>query len=120
VIIFLSLLLLRVPLVYCTLPFHPFYLQTLLLSFLLSLSAYYSCTRPSLCNLRLSVHSHISLVLSLPLLVPSIPRSPYINILSIMLSNIIILLLKSPPHFLSPTPHTHSTTFIISLICAFR
>jgi hypothetical protein len=36
--------------------------------------------------------------------------APYINILSIMFSNIIILLLKSPPHFLSPIPQTHPTT----------
>jgi hypothetical protein len=35
----------------CTLPFHPFCLQTLPFSFPLSLSAYSSCTLPSLCNL---------------------------------------------------------------------
>jgi energy-converting hydrogenase Eha subunit C len=41
--------------------------------------------------------------------------APYINILFVMLSNIIILLLKSPLHFLSPILHTLLT---ISLICA--
>jgi hypothetical protein len=39
-----------------------------------------------------------------------------------MLSNIIILLLKSPSHLLSPIPQTHPTTLFdfltISLICA--
>jgi hypothetical protein len=38
--------------------------------------------------------------------------APYINALAIMFSNIIILLLKSPPHFLSPSTHfLHSLSF---------
>jgi hypothetical protein len=54
--------------VYCTLLFHPFCLEALPLSFPLSLSAYYSsCTLPSLAPLS-------NIFLSLPLLVPSIPR----------------------------------------------
>jgi hypothetical protein len=63
-----------IPLVFCTLPFHPFCVQTLPLSFPLSLWAYLS----SLCNLAflcplLAPLSNIFLPLSLPLLVPSIP-----------------------------------------------
>jgi hypothetical protein len=68
--------------VYCTLLFHPFCLQTLPLSFPLSLSAYYfSCTLPSLAPL-----SNIFLALSLPLLVPPISRSlPCTSIYSIFI-----------------------------------
>jgi hypothetical protein len=88
-----------IPLVSCPLPFHPFCLQTLPLSFPLSLSAYssltlkyFSCTFPtSSCSFHLQI------------------SAPDINTLSIMLSNIIILLLKSPPNFLSPIPQTDST-----------
>jgi hypothetical protein len=36
-----------------------------------------------------------------------------------MLSNIIILLLKSPPHFLSPIPQHIPLLLTISLICGF-
>jgi hypothetical protein len=43
---------------------------------------------------------------------PSIPRSLPINALSITFSNIMIILLKSPPHFLSPSTHfLHSSSF---------
>jgi hypothetical protein len=69
-----------IPLVFCTLPFHTFFIQTLPLSFPLSLSACSFYTLPSLCNLTflcrlLAPLSNIFLALSLPLLVPSIPRS---------------------------------------------
>jgi hypothetical protein len=64
----------------CTLPFRPFCPRTLPLSFPLSLSACFSCTLPSLCTLvflcpLLAPISNISLALSSPPLVPSIPRS---------------------------------------------
>jgi hypothetical protein len=53
-------------------------------------------------------------------LVPSIPKSlpsaSYISIFSTMLSNIIILLLKSPPLFLFPIPHRHPTALFAFLI----
>jgi hypothetical protein len=67
-----------IPLVSCTLSFHPFCPQTLPLSFTLSFSAYSSYTLPSLCNLTflcplLAPLSNIFLALFLPLLVPSIP-----------------------------------------------
>jgi hypothetical protein len=97
-----------IPLVFGTLPFHPFYLQTLPLSFPLSLSPCSSFTLnlAFLCPLLAPI-SNIFLALSLPLLVPSIADlCPPINRLSLMLSNIIMLLLKSPPYFLSYSSHT--------------
>jgi hypothetical protein len=54
---------------------------------------YFSC---SLSTSSCSFHPQISVA--------------YISTLSTMLPNIIILLLKSPPHFLSPIPQTHPTT----------
>jgi hypothetical protein len=101
-----------IPLVSCTLPFHSFCLQTLPLFFPLSLSAYSSYILRSLCNVAflcplLAPFSNIFFALSC-----SFHRqtsAPYINtlVLSIMLSNIIIFLLKSPPHFfLSYSPNT--------------
>jgi hypothetical protein len=80
-----------IPSVSCTLPFHPFCLQTSQLSFPLSLSACSSCTLPSpwtlvfLCPL-LALLSNIFLALSLPLPVPSIPISLPCPSLCIMLS----------------------------------
>jgi hypothetical protein len=41
--------------------------------------------------------------------------APFINKLSVMLSNIIILLLKSPSHFLSSILQTHPTTLFVFL-----
>jgi hypothetical protein len=40
--------------------------------------------------------------------------APYINILSIMLSNVNIVLLKSPPYFLSPIRQTHSMCLFVA------
>jgi hypothetical protein len=93
----------NIPLVSCTLPCHPFCLQILPLSFPLSLSAYSSCTLPSLCNLAFLSTSSCFFY-------------PQISALYI-----IILLLKSPLHFLLfpkhiPRPYLPSST--ISLICA--
>jgi hypothetical protein len=107
----------------CTLPFHSFCPQTLPLSFPLSLSAYSSCALPSLCNLAFlcpllapisNIYFSWTLSTSSCSFHPQI-SAPYINTLSTMLSNIIILLLKSPPHFLSPIPHTHPTTLFTFL-----
>jgi hypothetical protein len=66
-----------IPLMSCTPPFRPFYLQTLPISFPLSLAAYSSYTLSSLCNLAfpcplLAPLSNIFLALSLPLSVRSI------------------------------------------------
>jgi hypothetical protein len=118
-----------IPSVSWTLSVHLFCPHTLPPSFPLSLSVYSSCTL-----LSLSILAFRS-----PFLAPSLKyfscifsisscsfypqiSAPYINILSIMVSNIIILLLKSPPHFLSLIPHTHPTTLFafltISLMCA--
>jgi hypothetical protein len=76
-----------IPLVSCTLPFHPFCLQTLPLSFPLSLSAYSS-----------SLTRYVTWRFSLPLLVPQISAL-----------HIIILPLKTP------IPKTHLTTLFAFL-----
>jgi hypothetical protein len=44
----------------------------------------------------------------------------YISTLSTMLSNIIIFLLNSPPHFLSAIPQTHSTTLFAQQLLHHR
>jgi hypothetical protein len=102
----------RIPLVPCTLPFHPFCLQTLLPAFTLNLFLlHYSHTM----QLGVSLSSPGTPLKNfsctfLPLRVPSLPRF-LPHTLSVMLSNI-ILLLKSPSHFLSPIPQTHPTTYL--------
>jgi hypothetical protein len=100
-----------IPLLSCTLPFHPFCLQTLPLSFPLSLSACSSYIFLSLCYLAFLC----------PLLAPLSNIFPALSLPSLVLS-ILSLLLKSPPHFLSPILHTHSTTLFafltVSLLCA--
>jgi hypothetical protein len=81
-----------IPSVSCTFSFHLFCPQTLPLSFPLSLSPYSSYTLPSLCKLTLLCSllapiSNIFLALSLPPLVPSIPRSlPRTSIFSLSCS----------------------------------
>jgi hypothetical protein len=99
-----------IPSVSCTLPFHLFCPQTLLLSFPLTLFPHYLTCRFSVhpsqfffCLFSTSTYSFHSQI-----------SAPYINILSIMLSNVNIVLLKSPPYFLSPIRQTHSMCLFVA------
>jgi hypothetical protein len=110
-----------IPLVSGTLPFHSFCPQTLPLSFPRSLSANSSCTLPKLYNLAflcplLAPISNIFHALSLPSVIPSIPRPlPRTSVYSLSYpQNIIILLLTASPHCLSSIPHTHPLPYLLS------